>query len=274
LRSIRGRWLACRPRLFHGPVIPAVEAASVVNVHIHQFRPGGAMVDAAALAQFQQQWATYRKLVESDCLCHRELGGILQATLNDVFKSPFSFLDIACGDAFMMKTALRGTQVRHYHGIDLSQAALEIAAANLAGLPFKADLDHRDFVEAMLRRPEHADAAWCSLSIHHLATDDKLKLIQAIRRATGSGGIFLLYEPTRRDGEDRPAWLDRFLRTNKPRWNVLTADEWEQIWHHVTTCDFPETGPVWCELGREAGFGTARQVFVDPTDFFRLYRFE
>jgi SAM-dependent methyltransferase len=290
--------------LFHGPVIPAVEAASVVNVHLHQFRPGGAVVDAAALAseasgqrgnsitrapdtrpepgssaraalaQFQQQWATYRKLVESDCLCHRELGGILRSTLNDVFKSPFSFLDIACGDAFMMKTALRGTQVRHYHGIDLSQAALEIAAANLADLPFKVDLDHRDFVEAMLRRPEHADAAWCSLSIHHLATADKLKLMQAIRRATGSRGIFLLYEPTRRDGEDRPAWLDRFLRTNKPRWNVLTADEWEQIWHHVTTCDFPETGPVWCELGRQAGFGTARQVFVDPTDFFRLYRFE
>jgi hypothetical protein len=88
----------------------------------------------------------------------------------------------------MMKTALRGTQVRHYHGIDLSQAALELAAANLADLPFKVDLDHRDFVDAMLRRPEHADAAWCSLSIHHLATDDKLKLMQAIRRAPVPAG--------------------------------------------------------------------------------------
>jgi hypothetical protein len=55
-----------------------------------------------------------------------------------------------------MKAALPGTQVRHYHGIDLSQAALELAAANLAGLPFEVDLDHRDFVEAMMRRPEHA----------------------------------------------------------------------------------------------------------------------
>jgi len=246
----------------------------VVNVHIHQFRPGGAVVDAAALAQFQQQWATYRKLVESDCLCHRELGGILQATLNDVFKSPFSFLDIACGDAFMMKTALRGTQVRHYHGIDLSQAALEIAAANLAGLPFKADLDHCDFVEAMLRRPEHADAAWCSLSIHHLSTDDKLRLMKAIRGAVGASGIFMLYEPTRRDDEDRPQWLDRFVRTNKPLWSVLTGAEWEQIHHHVDTCDFPETAATWCRLGRDAGFGEARQVFADPTDFMRLFRYE
>jgi len=40
----------------------------VVNVHIHQFQPGGAVVDAAAVAQFQEQWSTYGKLVASDCL--------------------------------------------------------------------------------------------------------------------------------------------------------------------------------------------------------------
>ena len=50
----------------------------MVNVHIHQFQPGGAVVDAAALGQFQQQWATYGKLVESDCLSQREVGGILR----------------------------------------------------------------------------------------------------------------------------------------------------------------------------------------------------
>ena len=121
----------------------------MINLHIHQFQPGGAVVDAAALAQFQEQWETYRKLVESDCLAHREVGAILRETLNDVFASPFSFLDIACGDASLMKAALPGTPVRHYHGIDLSQPALELAAANLAGLPFEVDLDHRDFVEAM-----------------------------------------------------------------------------------------------------------------------------
>jgi hypothetical protein len=246
----------------------------LVNVIIHQFQPGGAVVDAAALAQFQERWATYRKLVESDCLAHREVGGILQGTLNEVFTSPFCFLDIACGDASMMKTALRDTAVRHYHGIDLSQAALELAAANLAGLPFEVDLDHRDFVEAMMRRTEHADAAWCSLSIHHLSTDGKLGLMKAIRSATGAGGIFMLYEPTRRAGEDRAAFLDRFEQTNKRLWNVLTPVEWDQIWEHVSTCDFPETVEVWCELGREAGFGKARQVFVDATDFFCLFRYE
>ena len=201
----------------------------MVNVHIHQFAPGGAVVDAAALAQFQEAWATYRKVVEGDYLSHREVGSILRATLNEVFTSPFSFLDIACGDASVMKTALAGTKVRHYHGIDLSEPALELAAANLAGMPFAVDLDHRDFVEAMMRRPEHADAAWCSLSIHHLATDDKLRLMKAIRGATGASGIFLLYEPTRRADEDRDAFLHRFRRTNEALWSVLTPPEWVQI---------------------------------------------
>jgi SAM-dependent methyltransferase len=246
----------------------------LVNVHIHQFQSSGAVVDAAALAQFQEQWATYRKLIDGDCLAHREVSRILAKTLNDVFTQPFSFLDIACGDAGMMKSALSGTKVRHYQGIDLSQPALDLAAANLAGAPFEVDLDHRDFVEAMMRRPEHADAAWCSLSIHHLATDDKLRLMKAIRGATGPRGLFLLYEPTRRADEDRAAFLDRFLRTNKPLWSVLTPAEWDQIWRHVTTCDFPETADGWCDLGREAGFNEARRVFVDPTDFFQLFRFE
>jgi hypothetical protein len=31
---------------------------------------------------------------------------------------------------------------------------------------------------------------------------------------------------------------------------------------------------VGCELGRAAGFVQARQIFVDPTDFFRLFRFD
>jgi len=126
----------------------------------------------------------------------------------------------------------------------------------------------------MMRRPEHADAAWCGLSIHHLSSDDKLRLMKAIRGATGANGIFLLYEPTRRDDEDRAAFLERFSRTNKPLWKALTPAEWDQIWRHVTSSDFPETAAVWCELGREAGFAQARQIFADPTGFFRLFRFE
>jgi hypothetical protein len=72
------------------------------------------------------------------------------------------------------------------------------------------------------------------------------------------------YEPTRRENEDRAAFLDRFRRINEPSWRaILTPAEWGQIWHHVSACDFPETASAWCELGRDAGFAEARRVFVD-----------
>ena len=162
--------------------------------------------------------------------------------------------------------------VIHYHGIDLAQPALELAAKNLEGMPFAVDLDHRDFVEAMNDRPEPADVSWCSLSIHHLPTEDKLRLLKAVRGATSS--FLMIYEPTRLDGEDRGAYLDRFVHINRPLWTMLTAGEWDQIEHHVRTADLPETSTVWLDLGREAGFSRARQLFVDPTDFYRLYRYD
>ena len=244
------------------------------HTHIHQFTPDGAVVDAAALEQFQQQWSTYGKLISENSLSHREITDILHATLSDEFASPFNFLDIACGDARIMPAALHDVPVRHYHGIDLSQQALELAAANLDELPCEVDLDHCDFYEALKRRTEHADAAWCSLSIHHLKRNNKLDVIRAIRDALGTHGIFLLYEPTCSDGENRTAYLERFRQINNRLWSYLSEPEWQQIWHHVSTCDFPESTADWLDTGRAAGFGSGRLLYTDPTGFYRLFRFD
>jgi SAM-dependent methyltransferase len=227
-----------------------------------------------ALNQFQHQWATYGKLVSENSLSHREVAGMLHANLVDGFASPINFLDIACGDARIMPEALRDVSIRHYHGIDLSQPALELAAANLDELPCKVDLDHRDFFEALRRRTEHADVAWCSLSIHHLATDIKISVLETIRDALGAGGIFLLYEPTCSNGEDRAGYLERFQQTNHQLWDYLSEPEWEQIWNHVSTCDFPETAADWLGIGRAGGFSSGRQLFTDPTDLYCLFRFD
>ena len=41
----------------------------------------------------------------------------------------------------------------------------------------------------------------------------------------------------------------------------------------VRANDFPETTSRWHSLGREAGFGGVRELFVAPTDHFRMYCF-
>ena len=242
-----------------------------MNIHIHHLQRGGAVDDAAALEQFQRQWATYQKLVDTDALSHKEVGKILHDTLKALPK-PFAFVDIACGDAGQMKHALAGTKINHYHGIDLSEPALELAARNLDGVPFEVELDHRDFVKALERRPEPADAAWCGLSIHHLSTEGKLDLLKAIHGSTGK--FLMIYEPTLNDGETRDEYMQRFARVNRPAWTFLTPEEWAQIDHHVTTCDYPETSATWCALGHEAGFSDAQEIFCDPTGFYRIYRYD
>ena len=83
----------------------------------------------------------------------------------------------------------------------------------------------------------------------------------------------MIYEPTRLDRESRDDYLARFRRVNRPAWPFLSDDEWAQIDHHVTTCDYPETSATWIALGSEAGFTQAREIFCDPTGFYRVYRY-
>jgi len=174
-----------------------------MNIHIHRLQGGGAVADEAALEQFQKQWATYQKLVDSDALSHKAVGIILHETLKLIAK-PFAFLDIACGDAGQMKRALHATKVNHYHGIDLSEPALELAARKLSGVTFEVELDHRDFVDAdqaprargrrLVRAldpsPRHrrqARSAWSDPKLDEQDADD---LRAELGRGRGPRGLF------------------------------------------------------------------------------------
>jgi len=242
----------------------------MINILIREFASKQTVADQNALEQFQKQWSTYQKLVDADALSHRAAGKLLHDALCAI-PTPFAFVDIACGDASQMREVLPSTRCRHYQGIDLSAPALELAAKNLASAPFEVELDREDFVEALTKRPEPADAAWCSLSIHHLLTEQKRRLFEATRAAAP---LFMIYEPTLQPDESRDEYLKRFRRVNRPAWSFLTSEEWAQIDHHVTTCDLPETTKTWLTLGREAGFANVTQLFLDPTGFYGLYRYD
>ena len=243
----------------------------MVSIHIHQFAPGGTIVDEHAMEQFQKQWTAYQKLVDSDVFAHRAAGAALHAALMED-PEPFSFLDIACGDASLTRRALEGTTVAHYHGIDLAEPAIELAAHMLDGVPYAVDLDHADFIASLRERPEPVDIAWCGLSIHHLATADKLALLREIHDTTSD--FLMIYEPARRDGEEREDFVRRFLTVQEPLWTTLTREEIDQVEHHIETCDLPETVSGWLDLGREAGFSSARKVFTDPTDGLVMFRYD
>jgi SAM-dependent methyltransferase len=241
-------------------------------IDIRYYGPAGTASDEPALALFQKHWQLYRKVVDYNYLFHREAYNCLHRILVDEAVQPFRFLDIACGDASTTIEALKGTQIASYHGIDLSQVALELASQALEMLACPVTLDRRDFIEALCDRPEPVDVAWIGLSLHHLLTPAKLSVMCQMRSILGDRGLFLIYENASPDGEDRDAWLRRW-DDQKPRWTALTAEEWDAGVAHVHANDFPETNSQWHALGGEAGFGQVRELFVAPTNLFRVYCF-
>ena len=110
-------------------------------------------------------------------------------------------------------------------------------------------------------------------SLHHLSTADKLEVIRDIRSLLAAGGLLLLWEPTRFDGEDRDTWFRRFEARCRPLWIELTTDEWDSMATHVRTFDFPETDSGWLALGRDAGFREGRELMKAMDDLCRVYCF-
>jgi hypothetical protein len=97
--------------------------------------------------------------------------------------------------------------------------------------------------------------------------------MHAIRSIVGDGGRLMIYEDASPDGESRDGWLARWDQ-QKPNWTAYTEAEWNYVTAHVHSSDFPETDQVWRQLGRDAGFSRADELYQSPTALFRLYSFQ
>jgi hypothetical protein len=231
----------------------------MIDTGIERGEPPSGTSGSSAAALFQRQWRIYRKVVDNDYLFHREAYERLHNLLIAELAGPFYFLDVACGDASATVDALKGTQVAHYQGIDVSRSALDIAEQTLGVLSCPVNLYESDFVQAL--------KDW-----HHWTRRKKLNVMRDVRRIVGGQGVFAVYENTSPDGEDREHWHRRW-DLQKLHWTAYTMEEWDAITAHVHASDIPETASRWHELGHEAGFSNIREVFTAPSDLFRMYVF-
>lgn len=226
------------------------------------------VLNPEALELFQFEWGIYQKLVHANAMHHREIGALLRGEIARRFERPFAFFDLACGDASLAHTILEGTQVARYEGLDLSLPALQCAAENLKDVPYEVDLDEEDMVSGVARRTEVADMIWCGYSIHHLQSAEKQEMLTSIHRALKPGGIFVSSEPVCRAGETRKDYTGRWHHELRLRFEVLSDEEFDHIWQHISTQDFAETPEDWIAMGEKAGFRTSREIFRFPGDVF------
>jgi ubiquinone/menaquinone biosynthesis C-methylase UbiE len=225
-----------------------------------------------AQAIFNRQLATYRKIVAANCMSHREVYDVLRRALSLHMRGPFSFLDIACGDASASAAVLKDTRIAHYYGIDLSEASLAIAKGSLKLLSCPVELHCRDSTAAMRSWSSPVDFVWIGMSLHHQQKAEKFELARNVRRVMNRDGVFMVWEPTLLESETRGEWLDRFL-TCRPDFGALTDEEFAELYSHMCAADFPETAEDWRAIGLEAGFGQSAEIFIMQNRMGRMFKY-
>lgn len=221
---------------------------------------------------FFEGLATYELVVRENLMDHRGVYAILHEVLLADTPRPFTSLDLACGSAAASVGALTGTGVGRYIGVDISEPSLALAERHLRNLPCQVELRCEDFVAAVERWGEPIDVVWIGMSLHHLEAPQKLTFMRRISRIVPEGGLFMIWEPTCLEGESRAKWLDRFL-TLRAAWSAVSDEQFEAFNFHNRASDFPETASQWLELGREAGFSRAEEVYVLQNRMARVYRY-
>jgi SAM-dependent methyltransferase len=221
---------------------------------------------------FFSQWDIYRLCIEHNTLHHREVGGILRRELL-TRAAPFSFLDLACGDADLTAAALQGTQVASYTGVDFSAPALAAAASTIAALGCPRTLQEADFTDFLRANRESFDVVYLGLSLHHLETAAKREMMNHLRRATAEGGSFYLFEPILHAGESREGYVERWAEAMDGPYDPFPPAARTALRNHVRESERPESVEEYLASAQAAGLSHGEILFTDADSFYSLFRF-
>jgi ubiquinone/menaquinone biosynthesis C-methylase UbiE len=229
------------------------------------------MTDRTAVKNVFEQWAMYDAVVRHNYMRHSELARAT-AAWSESFGRPLRILDLGCGDAGLATSGFQKANVERYFGVDLAESSIERARDRLAIWPGRAELACGDLADAMHRLPDQsANVALASYSLHHFATNDKLKLIKEIWRVLEPRGAFLWIDVVRSDGESRLEYIERITHAMSQGWAGLTPEQRQMGVDHVRQSDFPEPMLWMLEQVETVGFSLGETLFQD--EFFAAWAF-
>ncbi len=213
-------------------------------------------MSGAAAASFFDTWQTYQKVVAANYMYHSEISADIERLFRTQLGTrQFSLLDLGCGDAATLAPLLRTSAISHYKGVDLSEAALGLAAENLKLLACPVDLVHRDILSALAAETETYDVIYSSFAIHHLTHEEKAKAFCLATSRLNKNGFLVLTDTFREEDETLPVYLDHYLGWIRRDWHGLRADEIAAICDHIENNDLPETANGLRALTKAAGLG-------------------
>lgn len=216
---------------------------------------------------FKDNWQTYHKVLQNNYMEHREIYSVLHEFLVSRSQKPFKLLDLGCGDASLAVPALIGTSIQAYYGIDLAQAAIDLAADNLGAISCPKTLIAGDFTVVVPQlidaQKERFDIILASFSLHHLHLEQKDDLIAHLYQLLNQDGVLILIDVVRQEGEDRTTCIERYLQRIRQDWTALTPQEVASVVTHIASSDFPETQTMLQQITLDRGFSHSECLYQD-----------
>lgn len=221
---------------------------------------------AVGMEFFEQQWASYRAIVDHDLMEHRALTRATAAAIDAWLDrrpwehpgaSPPTMVDLGCGDLALLAPWLRRLPLASYRGLDLTAEVLPRAQAALGPVPYPHSWQQGDLLTWASQREEECesvDILHSAFAIHHLSDADKALFLRGARQRLSPKGLFLWADVFRLDGESRGSYLERTSRRVHDEWQALTPCQQEQTLRHIRDMDQPAERQTIAQEAEAAGW--------------------
>jgi 2-polyprenyl-3-methyl-5-hydroxy-6-metoxy-1,4-benzoquinol methylase len=211
-----------------------------------------------SLALFERSWRSYHRVVEGDLMEHagllRALAAHLDAFVRDWGTAPLRFADLACGDLTTLAPLLRALPLAAFTGVDAAATALELAQSRMQGWGVPCLWPQEDLLHWAQQRGERLAVITCLFGLHHLADADKQRFLEAVAGRLAEGGVLLIGDVFREPGEQRQAYVQRYVRRIREQWTALETSLQNHVIDHLSSSDFPAQRDVFASMAERAGW--------------------
>ena len=225
---------------------------------------------------FEEQWLTYRKVIDCDYMDHAAIRGALLSFLADhreLSPSLGDVLDLGCGDAEISSALIGRFGCRSYLGVDASGMALQQAAKRSDWGEVEPRFRKSDLRSFLQEEGESFDLILVGFVLHHLDPEGKRGFFQEVTKRLRPGGVVLFYDVFLRPGRDRDRSVAEYLAWIREDWTEITSAEYEAIEAHIESSDFPETLSWITAVAAEGGLAKSETLVTCAADFHHAIAF-
>ena len=201
---------------------------------------------------FEQQWQTYRTVLEHDAMEHRAAANATADALRSWMaerpdhEPPPTLIDLGCGDLARMADVFRALPLSAYTGLDLTASVLPLAAKAMGTAPFPCTWQQGDLLAWAVRpdslpngsEPERVDVIHSAFAIHPLSDSQKIEFLRGARQRIEPDGLLLWVDVFQNADDTRETYLDRYIDRVR-RWPGLNGLQMQAIVEHMQQCDWP-----------------------------------